>query len=1652
MSRMKNSILLLIAAIFCSVGNLYAEFASDLLLDPQDGTIQAVRFDPSYYYTDPDNIARFCESLVAEWSDRGINTIFFKAYDPVHGAKYRTDYTLNEQADYGRRDLLKYMLRAAHPRQIRIMAWLPAFQHALAWQKNPDWRVRKADGKEYKPDNESAFLCPANSKAREWWLGFIDEILRRYPDLDGIDIAEPVIAWNQNRCYCGSCLAAADSLMSSSSGLLQTLQASIALIHRHKRIASVTHIVSAHSDGAVLTPEQQKQLTGFDLAGLLRGEDRPDWLVMEFMWQQWENEVKQKQTFTPEWVEGAARTVLSQVNGRARIVAHLEITPFGAVVVRPGDLAAAIRAARRAGLPDIDIYDTHQLDKLQAWDAFYAAVEERTTCRVVVCFDPLGENDARQVASLLTHFRARVSLLPLAPVPDSLDQVIENSDALFCVGVDPQFDYPVEFLQTIDRYPGTLVWMNNGVEQFLNMTGNSHGMSFIEKRHDEGISVRYKQIDLVKVDPAWNAIKINDEERCHVWSWLVKGDQQWPYIVQSGQFWYIADLPTAFVIEGGRHIVFSDLLHDILREYHAQKPLALLRIEDVHPLTDPKVLRKIARLLKAESVPFSVSVVPFYLDPESNLAVSISDRPEFIDALQELVRSGGTIVLHGSTHQLRGESTADYEFWDALSNGPLFSDSREYVRQRIETALNEMERAELYPVTWETPHYAASQLDYGVINRYFSTAYERRQTLDLHGSDQLVPYLINRHMSGGRIIPENLGYVPLDQQEAAAILTAAQHQLLVRDGIASFFFHPFIDLSVLKKIVQGMKELSYQFSSPRMTQNIVQAPNYCVLTGSGTVELDCQGCRVHEFFIDENGKLQRQTISDTLVTGRITRTIDVPLGWMYVLQKQAPGYPKGRKGLGQFSLSDLSESVFGKTDPLFDSQSNPVCAAILIDTSSAEQLGRSQSNWFCALSSVGIDADSLVCQSLFEIPSHINLLIIPQSAARILTEQQRLFIMSGVQKGLNVVMEQVSQMSEMIGVYRTEKNRLINSVVDEYYPQVEIIWRPGGELQGFDTDANFIVYYSTADSAQPVVTGGEFGEGKYLHFGALLDPVTDGGYARFPYLIDLLNRHFSLKPMVHRRAIEVYFEPGDREDISIEDLIKMWRSNGVRAIYVSGWHFYADYQYDYERLIRLAHQNAMVVYLWLELPHVNDVFWTRFPEWREKNALGMDAVVGWRKLMALNIEACREAVFNELQNLLLSFDWDGINSVELNYESALRFDAPEAFTPMNQDIRQVFFKQAGFDPLALFNPRSPYFWQHNSNAAASFFRFRSEQVVDLYRHFLGFLFELQKKHQSDWDIMITSMDSEVAANTAKSLGIDIKKILELRKDFPYTLQFEDPRETWHLGPERFKKMAQIYGDLPLVLDIAVEPYRQSQVSHSPTAQLSGLELYRNTAIAANEVDRVSLFSEASIYQVDFPLLPNAFAAQAKERLDERVWEIETSYTVIVRVDGERHQDVLLDGDIWPVYDRGRVTLPIGHHRLQTVGRLKSMMNRFESSVRIVDLSGELISAHLIGRGVAIHYSSPMPNWVILNEQPRAILLDGKKFSATGTVGELGYSIKLPSGEHQAIIFTMSSGTQFLKFASLFLSGLIVLIGFFAGFSLIIIYVRHTLRKRSGQTA
>ena len=57
-------------------------------------------------------------------------------------------------------------------------------------------------------------------------------------------------------------------------------------------------------------------------------------------------------------------------------------------------------------------------------------------------------------------------------------------------------------------------------------------------------------------------------------------------------------------------------------------------------------------------------------------------------------------------------------------------------------------------------------------------------------------------------------------------------------------------------------------------------------------------------------------------------------------------------------------------------------------------------------------------------------------------------------------------------------------------------------------------------------------------------------------------------------------------------------------------------------LIEACHRNGILVYAWLELPHVSEKFWDDHPEWREKTALLQDAQLDWRKLMNLTNRDC----------------------------------------------------------------------------------------------------------------------------------------------------------------------------------------------------------------------------------------------------------------------------------------------------------------------------------------------------------------------------------------------------------------------------------------------
>ncbi len=72
-------------------------------------------------------------------------------------------------------------------------------------------------------------------------------------------------------------------------------------------------------------------------------------------------------------------------------------------------------------------------------------------------------------------------------------------------------------------------------------------------------------------------------------------------------------------------------------------------------------------------------------------------------------------------------------------------------------------------------------------------------------------------MYGTYVIPENIGNIepePFNNHPArlpADLIDSARRNLVVRDGFASFFYHPYLGTSYLRDTVSGIKKLGYTF-------------------------------------------------------------------------------------------------------------------------------------------------------------------------------------------------------------------------------------------------------------------------------------------------------------------------------------------------------------------------------------------------------------------------------------------------------------------------------------------------------------------------------------------------------------------------------------------------------------------------------------------------------------------------------------------------------------------------------------------------------------------------------------------------------------------------------------------------------------------------
>ena len=625
-----------------------------------------------------------------------------------------------------------------------------------------------------------------------------------------------------------------------------------------------------------------------------------------------------------------------------------------------------------------------------------------------------------------------------------------------------------------------------------------------------------------------------------------------------------------------------------------------------------------------------------------------------------------------------------------------------------------------------------------------------------------------------------------------------------------------------------------------------------------------------------------------------------------------------------------------------------------------------------------------------EILSSIGLQRQPAAVARVLVVRAGAAASpewnNRVEQGAILVLEGESPLAEMFGFRPGNQKVRVNSLTDVHNPKLSIVWEKGLDLPVFETPPGGRVFARERWTGAPLTAGLRRGAGAVLWVAAA---PGERGYERFPYLPNSLC-DLGMDPPFRSDRLWAFFDSSYRLRVDPDYFAARWRKSGIAALHVAAWHFYdPDPERDQylAKLIEACHREGILVYAWLELPHVSEKFWADHPEWREKTALLQDAQLDWRKLMNLTNRDCFRAVSAGVKQLAGRFDWDGVNLAELYFESLEGIGNPARFTPMNDDVRAQFRSKSGFDPIELFGARK------DAASRKAFLDFRSELAWKMQEDWLGEV-EALRRDKPNLDLVLTHVDDRFDAGMRDAIGADAARVLPLLDRHSFTFLIEDPATIWNLGPQRYQTLAERYAALTprrerLAIDLnVVERYQNVY----PTKQQTGAELFELVHRASTGFQRVALYFESSLQEPDLKLLPSAAAAVTRMESSGPKTVVESAAGVGVPWKGP----VMVDGRQWPVADGETVWLPAGAHTLEAAPE--------RAAPRLVRLNADLKTARISSpTAIEFSYQSTARAIAILDRAPLRLKIDGadERLKLAGPK-----TLLLPRGQHSVIIEAM----------------------------------------------
>ncbi|RXV68951.1 DUF2334 domain-containing protein [Burkholderia stabilis] len=515
---------------------------------------------------------------------------------------------------------------------------------------------------------------------------------------------------------------------------------------------------------------------------------------------------------------------------------------------------------------------------------------QATTAHTLVLYDnpandpysKLGLMYSIMLRNLLGHFNATVDLVPIQNYTAGM---VANHDVTFYIGDYYNNPIPTAFMSDVMTATKTVVWFKYNLWQLAWNTAytfnQTYGFSFqgiaglnttpSSSNPNPGFydTVTYKNLPMVKyyaynastgainADPDVGLTQVVDATKAQALVTIknsVSGATA-PYVMRSGKLWYFADVPFSYIGPTDRYLVICDILHDILQTNAPVNHRALVRLEDLDAYTTTSSMTLLTNFLYSKRIPFTMATIPVYTDPNGYYnggvpeTIHLAQATGLKSALNYAIARGGSIVMHGYTHQYdstpnlqNAVSGSDYEFWFAVQNRPVDEDSIPWAEARMAAGVLEFTLNGYKIVGWAAPQYQMSPNAAAATALTFPTTFQRAVYYTAtnpqlgtgapnqdFSAGQFFPYIINSDYYGERIIPENMGSIQynicnIDPFSCIAypwqtLITNAQYGLAVRDGFASFFFHPYwlepeLGLPAYKdfqSLVNGITNLGYKF-------------------------------------------------------------------------------------------------------------------------------------------------------------------------------------------------------------------------------------------------------------------------------------------------------------------------------------------------------------------------------------------------------------------------------------------------------------------------------------------------------------------------------------------------------------------------------------------------------------------------------------------------------------------------------------------------------------------------------------------------------------------------------------------------------------------------------------------------------------------------